>query len=166
MDIWICGYVDMWICGYVDIWIYGWINTMVGSSWVGEGCCPPPQIPPTRIFMRGSAPQTPHRFNGYTPPHLDSNVPMDICMDISMYIHGYVRVLAQGGGLVEVHVDTYLPTATWAQASRANPFSFRLTTTKGVQCCVRKTHCTASPLHRYKPGDRPDLPVRRVSRCG
>ena len=36
------------------------------------------------------------------PPHLDSNVPMDICMDISMYIHGYVRVLAQGGGFMDV----------------------------------------------------------------
>ena len=39
----------------------------------GEGCRLPPQTPsPTREFMRGSAPQTPHRFHGYTPPHLDS----------------------------------------------------------------------------------------------
>ena len=52
---------------------------MVGSNWGGEGCCPlPPRPPLTRIFMRGSAPQTPHRFNGYTPPHLDSDVPMDM----------------------------------------------------------------------------------------
>ena len=50
----------------MDIWIYGCIKTMVGSSWGGG------RPPPTREFMRGSAPQTPHRFHGYTPPHLDS----------------------------------------------------------------------------------------------
>ena len=62
--------MDIWIYGYLDIWIYGWIKTMVGSSWGKEGCRPfPPRSPPTRPFMRGSAPQTPHRFHGYTPPH-------------------------------------------------------------------------------------------------
>ena len=54
--------MDMWICGYMDIWMY------INDDWVslgGRGLLPSPL---TRIFMRGSAPQTPHRFNGYTPP--------------------------------------------------------------------------------------------------
>ena len=90
--------MDFWeVAQGGNIWIYGCIQTMVGSSWGGRAADPPPSC----IFMRGSAPQTPHRFNGYTPPHLDSNVPMDMCMDISN-IHGYVRVLAQGGGFMDI----------------------------------------------------------------
>ena len=58
------GYMDMdeWIYEHWGIWMHiidGWV------SLEGEGCCPlPPRTPLTRIFMRGSAPQTPHRFNG------------------------------------------------------------------------------------------------------
>ena len=39
---------------------------------------------------------------GGNPWDISLNIPMDICMDISMYIHGYVRVLAQGGGFMDV----------------------------------------------------------------
>ena len=73
---WICmdmdGHRNIWIYGYMDIWIYGCIYSMIGTNW-GERAAAlsppdPPRPPLTRIFMRGQAPQTPHRFNGYTPP--------------------------------------------------------------------------------------------------
>ena len=70
--IWIYGYMDIWICGYMNTWIYGYMDTwmyisMLGSNLGGEGRrSPPPRPPLTRIFMRGQAPQTPHRFDGYT----------------------------------------------------------------------------------------------------
>ena len=166
MDIWIYGYMDIWtwVNGYMDIWTYGWIYSMIGSHWGGEGCCPlPPRPPLIRIFMRGSAPQTPHRFNGYTRPHLDSNVPMDICMDISMHIHGYVRVLAQGvdlwtsSGCLLRRVDLDFPVGVNlggyyydVQSTQANVKSFRpmgtqvgtieiLTCTRGLLCIANRS---------------------------
>ena len=59
----------MWIFGYMDIWIYGYMDKNDGRIFLGREGCRPAQTPPTREFMRGSAPQTPHRFHGYTPPH-------------------------------------------------------------------------------------------------
>ena len=64
MDIRIYGYMDLWIYGFMDIWIFGCIQMMVGCSWGGRAAALP-----TREFMRGFAPQTPHRFDGHTPPH-------------------------------------------------------------------------------------------------
>ena len=72
MDIWICGYLDIWInewmYGYLDIWMYIFDDRV---SLEGRGLLPSsPAL--SRIFIRGSAPQTPHRVNGYTHSHLDS----------------------------------------------------------------------------------------------
>ena len=41
---------------------------MVGSNWGERAAALSPRLSLARIFMRGSAPRTPHRFNGYTSP--------------------------------------------------------------------------------------------------
>ena len=70
----------------MDIWIYGCVKQ--NDGWVsGRGLPPsPPKTLLAGMFMRGFAPQTPHRFNGYTS-HL---VPNFGYLDI--WVSGYLDI--------------------------------------------------------------------------
>ena len=71
------------------MWMY------INDAWVSLGG----RAPLTRIFMRGSAPQTPHRFNGYTPPHR--------YMDI--WIYGCIKTMEFGVCLLVCPPDHIYP---------------------------------------------------------
>ena len=103
--------MDIWIFGYLDIWM----DENDGRIFLGGRAA---ALPPTREFMRGSAPQTPHRFHGHTPPH---PTPPQYFLAISRYFHAISR---------------YFPAISWTHPTISSLFPYYFRYLPTISCSL------------------------------